>query len=230
MEILEFSDNPKFPDEINKQFNQLKILYEIVAPGKTCYWCRCSCGTEFEAERYNIICGNTKSCGCLRKKKMLENRQLPKIKHGAFLKKNKKKHKLYQVWDSMRQRCNNPNNKHYKNYGGRGIKVCKEWETDFSSFYNWAIKNGYKKGLTIDRSNNDKGYSPNNCRWITTAEQNRNKRNNVYFIIDGEKKCIKDLCNKYNCSTYKILRMARDGKIKYEYFSGNINERLNNLK
>lgn len=226
MEIIEYSINPKFPDEINKHYNQLKVLYEILAPGKTHYWCRCSCWNEIEVERYNLICGNTKSCGCLRKIKMLENRKPPTIKHGAFLKNNKKKRKLYHIWDSMRQRCNNPNNKEYNNYGGRGIKVCKEWQKDFSSFYKWAIKSGYKKGLSIDRSNNEKGYSPNNCNWATTSEQSRNKRTNKFFIIDGNKVCVKDLCDKYSCSKYKILRMARDNEIKYEYYSGDINNEL----
>ena len=76
----------------------------------------------------------------------------------------------------MKQRCNNEHNSIYAYYGGRGIKVCKEWENNFLAFYDWAIKNGYDDTLTIDRIDNDKGYCPENCRWVTMATQSRNKR------------------------------------------------------
>ena len=83
--------------------------------------------------------------------------------------------KLYHCWASMKSRCNNPNSQYYSYYGMRGIKVCEEWY-DFKTFYDWAMCNGYSEGLTIDRIDNDKGYNPGNCRWITMREQNKNKR------------------------------------------------------
>lgn len=93
--------------------------------------------------------------------------------------------KLYNVWKEMRQRCNNPKHKHYKRYGDRGIKVCKEWD-DPEAFYNWAVNNGYKEGLTLDRINNDKGYSPDNCRWATIKEQCKNRSSNHLISCMGK--------------------------------------------
>ena len=85
-------------------------------------------------------------------------------------------HPLCSVWSDMKTRCYNSNQKSYKHYGGRGIIVCEEWTGDFKCFYDWAIKNGYKKGLQIDRINNDGNYEPDNCRFVTTAENCRNSR------------------------------------------------------
>ena len=83
----------------------------------------------------------------------------------------------------MMQRCNNPKDKDYANYGGRGIAVCKEWEDSFLEYYNWAMASGYKRGLTIDRENNDGDYNPSNCRFVTITENNRNRRG-VKFNVD----------------------------------------------
>lgn len=83
---------------------------------------------------------------------------------------------LYMVYDAMKQRCRNANSMNYKHYGARGISVCSLWILSYNNFYNWAIKSGYKKGLTIERKNNDKGYSPSNCKWITQQEQLHNRR------------------------------------------------------
>ena len=101
---------------------------------------------------------------------------------------SKYKHtKLQNVYYAMRQRCNNPNNKDYKWYGGRGIGICDEWES-FASFKSWAEISGYKEGygLTIDRIDGNKGYSPDNCRWISIREQQSNKRNNRLLTFNGE--------------------------------------------
>jgi hypothetical protein len=91
----------------------------------------------------------------------------------------------------MKQRCYNENNPRYDDYGGRGIRICNEWlneENGFLSFYNWSIKNGYKKGLTLDRRDNDGNYEPSNCRWVTHKIQQNNKRNSVLINIDGVEK------------------------------------------
>ena len=100
------------------------------------------------------------------------------VRDTAIGKCDRKKDKLYGVWRSMRQRCNNQNNKDYKHYGGRGISICAEW-SDYLIFKKWSIDNGYVEGLTLDRVNNNGNYEPTNCRWTTNKQQARNKNTNI---------------------------------------------------
>ena len=103
--------------------------------------------------------------------------------------KNEHRSKLYSVWCSMRERCRNENNKDYKHYGGRGIAVCGDWD-ECKNFKEWAISNGYKEGLSIDRIDTNGDYCPGNCRWITIQEQQRNKRNSRFLTFNGETHCL----------------------------------------
>ena len=128
------------------------------------------------------------------------------------------KTKIYGVWLSMRERCTSTNHPSYKNYGGRGIKVCDEWMNDFITFYNFAIQNGYVENLTLDRINNDKGYSPDNCRFITRKEQNRNYRKNHNITYKGETLCLSDMADKYGINRGTVLYRIRHGKTLDEIF------------
>ena len=137
--------------------------------------CICDCGNKKSVRRDHLINGKIISCGCWRKYKA-------SIVTGNRLKHGKSRTRLYKVLRDMKTRCYNSNSPDYPRYGGRGITICKEWLSDFEKFEKWAIENGYdetapKMQCTIDRIDNNKGYSPDNCRFISVAEQNRNKTN-----------------------------------------------------
>lgn len=107
-------------------------------------------------------------------------------KHG------KKKTRLYRIWLNMKNRCHNPRTPRFKDYGGRGITVCDEWKDNFQAFYDWAMANGYSDDLTIDRKDNDKGYSPDNCRWTTNLIQGNNSRHNHTVTYQGKTQSLSD--------------------------------------
>ena len=111
----------------------------------------------------------------------------------------------------MRNRCYRQQDKSYSNYGGRGITVCDEWLNDFMTFYKWAISHGYKEGLTLERDNTNKGYCPENCRWIPKSEQSRNRRSNHPITYKGETKLLVDWAKEYNISFKTLSRRIRDG-------------------
>lgn len=124
---------------------------------------------------------------------------------------NGKKTKLYRVWCSMRERCSNPNNKSYSRYGGRGITVCEEWNS-FSTFKEWALKNGYFEKLTIDRINNEEGYKPSNCRWVDHKTQNRNYSRNHLITYMGKTQCLTDWAEEFGIKRATVLYRLKQGK------------------
>jgi hypothetical protein len=107
------------------------------------------------------------------------------MKHGLYNDENGKKSRLYHIWEDMKNRCSNSNNKRYSNYGGRGISVSEKWN-NYLEFHNWAIKNGYCNNLTIDRINVNGNYDPTNCRWSTSKEQANNRTNNIYITFKNK--------------------------------------------
>lgn len=173
-------------DITGKKFGKLTVLgrdYSYKSPKHTKWICKCECGNTKSIFRDALMQGRTKSCGC----SMYANRKGQNKTHGMS------KTRIYQEWFSMKLRCT-PNSPDSKNYYDRGIRVCEEWQNDFMAFYNWAISHGYAETLTIDRIDNDKGYSPNNCRWITIAAQQANKTTTIWIEYDGVMYCLRTLC------------------------------------
>ena len=144
---------------------------------KALWRCECDCGNEVVALAACLKNRHTQSCGCLHDEIVKVNCKTHGLRH----------HPLYQCWLNMKDRILNPNNSHYRNYGGRGIDICDEWKHDFKAFYDWAISNGWQKGLTIERLDVNGWYSPANCTWIPFSLQARNKSNNIVVYNNGER-------------------------------------------
>lgn len=155
-------------DITGRRFGRLVAIRQVgsTEQGNAIWLCKCDCGKETEVRSVILRNGVTKSCGCYRSEYQREQQ----TKHG------KSTTRMARIWYNMKERCLNRNNTSFANYGGRGITVCKEWLADFDNFYRWAICNGYRDDLTIDRINVNGNYEPNNCRWIPKGEQSRNRR------------------------------------------------------
>ena len=134
--------------------------------------------------------------------------------------------KLYGVWKNMKDRCNNESSDRYYTYGARGIRVCDEWENDFHLFAKWAIDNGWKVGLSIERKDLNKNYCPNNCTFITMREQARNKTSNVRIVYDGKDKCVAEWCEIFGLDAKTVYaryaRGIREPTILF--YAGNLKE------
>ena len=118
---------------------------------------------------------------------------------------------IYRHWINMKSRCNNPNSSKYHLYGGKGISVCEEWEIDVRIFYNWAIENSYKKGLTLDRIDGNGNYEPSNCRWATYTQQARNSTQNHLLTYKGQTKCIYEWAEYLGISKKMLSERIRRG-------------------
>ena len=163
------------------RFGKLVVTGYSHTINKRVYWkCICDCGNVCVVHGTKLRNGHTRSCGCAR----MESIHKRKITKPHYK-------KIYQVWSNMKNRCQNEKNAKYKYYGGKGIAICDEW-MNFDEFYQWCIESGYVESLTLDRVDSNGNYEPANCRWITLAEQQRNKSNNFYITCNGETKTITD--------------------------------------
>lgn len=211
-----------------QKFGKLTVIEraEHIKGQKPRWRCVCCCDdkTEVIVYGYKLRRGSKKSCGCYAKEKAREIKTI----HGLT------NTRLFSIFTHMKQRCYNPKHTAYKDYGGRGIAICSQWldkEKGFINFYNWAMNNGYEEHLTIDRIDNNQGYSPQNCRWATMQEQNNNTRANHLLtykkethtiaqwaeIIGIKEVTLKARINKYGWTIEKALTTVPKNKRLLEY-------------
>lgn len=196
-------------DLAGKRFGRLEVLARGPKIPKHSLWiCRCDCGTLTAAKGGNLNSGSTNSCGCLHRE--LSSRRNGKHWMSADCTTARDK-KLYKLWTSMKKRCANPNSESWKDYGGRGIRVCDEWQ-DYPAFYQWAKSAGYKEGLTLDRIDVNGHYAPDNCRWANAVEQARNRRNTPLVLFNGRKIPVQELTEKTGVLQGTVVRRIRQGK------------------
>lgn len=199
-------------DLTGRTFDRLTVIDRaadhIQASGRrrTQWNCLCQCGQEIVVSADNLTNKHTKSCGCLLLEAMHSRRGKghPQFKHGYS------RSREYSSWNQAKQRTTDPNHAKYASYGGRGIRMAKEWVDDFPAFFEHM---GFRPpGTTLDRIDNDRGYEPGNCRWATAKEQARNTRSNVLIEVDGTKKTVGEWSETSGIPEKRIwCRMHRDG-------------------
>ena len=192
----------KFIDITGKTFGNLTVIERLPnEKGGVVRWkCRCSCGKYTTVRSSNLKSGLVKSCGCLK-------HIAPNKTHGAS------KTRLYRIYASIKDRCYNPHAVAFHRYGGRGITMCEEWHK-FENFRRWALENGYRDGLTIERKNVDRNYEPDNCEWITLSQQAMNRSSNLKFTHNGKTQIlsewVKELGLSYSLIHNRIYRLGWD--------------------
>lgn len=190
-----FCNRNRAEDLTGQKFGRLSVIRraertpDINPSDRSARWlCKCDCGNTIIVSAHSLKSGNTRSCGCFGR----EARHINFRKHGDW------KNPLYNVWQHMKDRCNNPNNTDYYNYGGRGIKVCPEWDgPDGYIKFKEDMESGYREGLTLDRIDNNKGYYKENCRWTTNLVQQNNKSTSFTVKYYDREYTIAQLCEKY---------------------------------
>ena len=179
-------------DLTGQKFALLTIIGRVKndAKGKAYWKCLCDCGKITIVSGSNLRSGAVKSCGCLRHKE----------KDTHHLSNTR----LYRIWNAVIQRCNNKEHWAYKYYGAKGINVCEEWRNDFLAFYKWAMENGYSEKLTIDRIDNEKDYSPQNCRWVDRKVQANNRTFCKMIEYDGKTQSLMQWCEELSLNYKRI--------------------------
>lgn len=194
----------------DKKFNRLLVIdrAENTKAGKSRWICLCDCGNKTTVVGSQLKDGRIKSCGCYNRDLLMERN----IKHGLEGKR------ICYVYRNILERCSNPASNSYQYYGKRGITICKEWsgENGLKNFSEWAYKNGYDENAprgqcTIDRIDNNKGYSPDNCRWVNLFVQANNKSNNVLIKYNGKTQTMQQWCKELNLSRSMVKHRYERG-------------------
>lgn len=213
-ENLQPTCNQFATDLISRRFGRLTVIgiegvHTTPCGTKRRMWrCRCDCGKESVVAENNLKNGSTKSCGCWKANGLRQYN----TKHGGS------NDRLYGIWKNMKRRCNSKNDKRYDTYGGKGIKVCNEWNDSYQSFKDWAYANGYNDSAefqecTLDRIDNNGDYEPNNCRWVDKVVQANNTSKNHYIEFNGTKMTIAEFARimkiSKNQAWYYIDKLER---------------------
>lgn len=165
---------------------------------KTFWICECECGNIISTRSDRLTRGGVKSCGCYKKEQSAIN-----VSKNHTHKQSGKR--LYHIWQGIKARCYNSHNPRYDRYGGRGIVMCDEWRNDFAKFFEWALSNGYSENLTVDRIDNDKGYEPNNCRWVDVETQCNNRSTNINITIGNATKTLVQWCEIFELKYSTVI-------------------------
>lgn len=194
-------------DLTGHRFGKLVALEDIGrANGGVVWKCQCDCGSITQVRANHLVRGLVVSCGCY-------NREV-------ISKHNMTNTAIYSAWQSMKNRCENPNAQEYRRYGGRGIRVCDEWSNNSEAFIEWALANGWERGLSLDRIDNDGDYEPDNCRWVTMKTQGRNRSNCCYISDGDETHCLSEWAEILNEPYAKLVSRHRRGWSDKEVLHG----------
>lgn len=179
-----------------RKFGKLTVLkYSYVSHGNSFWECRCDCGNTVTVQGGHLLSGHTLSCGCYQKAAT----SAAKKTHGMT------RTRIYRIYRHMLERCFSKSSAGYKDYGARGITVCKGWKENFENFRDWSLANGYSDNLSIDRIDNDKGYSPENCRWATNLIQCNNRRSNVFVEYNGKRMTLASWARNLNLKYQSLV-------------------------
>lgn len=197
-----------FKDMTGQRFERLTAVSVSKRVGKRLFWlCQCDCGNTKEVSSAHLRSGNVRSCGCLAGERTRER----STKHGQSGSGNRKLRSLeYKTWAAMKSRCYYPKNISYRNYGGRGIKVCDRWRDSFEAFLEDMGKRPSTRH-TLDRIDSNGHYEPSNCRWATYTEQLRNRKTVKLLTFNGATKCIPEWADELGISASKIRARLKRG-------------------
>lgn len=194
----------KMNDLTGCRFGKLVVLEVAFHQNGYVYWkCQCDCGNTACVRAANLKSGAVKSCGCLLHKPAYNRRH------------NMARTSLYNKWNGIKNRCCNPNSAAYKNYGGRGIKMCDEWRNAPDRFFDWSKQSGYNDNLSIERIDVNGDYTPENCTWIPKPDQAKNRRSNYSITYNGKTQNLQQWCDELGLD-YKLIH-NRLSKLKWSF-------------
>lgn len=189
-----------------RRFGRLTAIERVASPKAQAQWrCVCDCGKETVVRSQDLRNGHTKSCGCY-------GLEVSTSHTPSFSTHKESRSRLYRAWIGIKGRCNNCKSKDYSYYGGRGIKVCPEWDKSYLAFRDWALASGYRDDLTIDRIDVNGSYCPENCRWVDMKTQMNNTRANRKITQNGETRTLAEWAERTGIAYETIRYRATSGK------------------